>query len=147
MSYIRTHGRVLVVAICCVALGAGASAIASAGAATNSAGHSRIARQHRRLHRFAAHVVQGTFVVHTRHGFATVKMERGTVDSVSGRQLTLTEGTPKASYKTITLTIPSTARVHDNRQLATLSDVKPGQRVIVVQGPKRTFVFAHARRH
>ena len=146
MSYIRSHGRLLITAICCVALGAGASAIASAGAASGSSAHPRAAARFGVRRRFAARVVHGTFVVHTRNGFVTVTLDRGTVDSVNGQQLTITEGTAKATYKTVTLTIPSTARVRDNRQMATLSDLKAGQRVIVVQAPKRTFVVAHTRR-
>ena len=151
MSYIRTHGRLLVIAVCCVALGAGVSAIATAGAATGSSGngssaHPRVAARRGALRRFAARAVHGTVIVRTRSGFGTVTFDRGTVDSVSGQQLTLTEGTPKANYKTVTLTIPSTARVRDNRQKATLSDVKAGQRVIVVQAPKQTFVIAHTKR-
>jgi len=84
--------------------------------------------------------------VRTRSGFATVTFDRGTVNSVNGQQLTMTEGTAKATYKTVTLTIPSTARVRDNRQQVTLSDLKAGQRVIVVQAPKQAFVVAHTKR-
>jgi hypothetical protein len=65
---------------------------------------------------------------------------------VNGQQLTITEGTAKASYKTVTLTIPAGARVRDNRQKASLSDVKAGQRVIVIQAPKRTLVIARTPR-
>jgi hypothetical protein len=80
--------------------------------------------------------------VRTADGFATVTFERGKVDSVSGQQLTITEGTRKATYKTVTVTVPADAVVRDNRQKATLSDVKPGQRVLVLAGPKRTYVIA-----
>lgn len=146
MSYIRNHGRLLAVAVCCVALGAGVSAIATAGAATGSSTHAKAVARAGALRRFATRAVHGTVVVHTRSGFATVTFDRGTVDSVNGQQLTITEGTARASYRTVTLTIPATARVRDNRQKATLSAVKPGQRVIVVQAPKRTFVIAHTKR-
>jgi hypothetical protein len=152
MSFIRTHGRLLIVAVCCVALGAGASAIATAGAASSTpahpgtAAHPGIAARRGALRRFARRAVHGSVVVRTKSGSATVTFDRGTVDSVNGQQLTMTEGTAKASYKTVTLTIPSTARVRDNRQKATLSDLKAGQRVIVVQAPKQTFVIAHTRR-
>jgi hypothetical protein len=152
MSFIRTHGRLLIVAVCCVALGAGASAIATAGAASSTPAHSGaaahpgIAARRGALRRFARRAVHGSVVVRTKSGFATVTFDRGTVNSVKGQQLTMTEGTAKASYKTVTLTIPSTARVRDNRQQATLSDLKAGQRVIVVQAPKQTFVIAHTRR-
>ncbi len=72
--------------------------------------------------------------------------DRGTVKSVSGQQLTLTEGTKLATYKTVTLTIPTTARVRDNRKKGTLADVKTGQRATVVKTPKATFVIARSPR-
>ncbi len=149
MTFVRSHGRLLLVAVCCAALGAGVSAIATAGAATSThprAGGLRpFAAPHGPLRRLAARAVHGTIVVRTRTGFATVTFDRGTVQSVSGQQLTLTEGTSGAAYKTVTLNIPATARVRDNRQWASLSALKPGQRVIVVQAPKRTFVIARTR--
>ncbi|HTX32446.1 MAG TPA: hypothetical protein VMD09_13770 [Solirubrobacteraceae bacterium] len=84
-------------------------------------------------------------VVKTKDGYATVTFERGTVKSVSGQQLTLIEGSRKGpAYKTVTLTVPTTAQVRDNRQKATLADVKPGQRAAVIQGPKRTAVIARS---
>ncbi len=148
MSLIRNHSRVLLVALCCVALGAGASVIASAGAATgNSAQTVRSGAHHGLLadgwRRLARRSVQGNLVLSTKQGFVTVTFERGKVDSVSGQQLTLTEGTRRASYKTVTLTIPANARIRANRQKVSLSALTPGQRVLVVQGPKRTLVFAH----
>jgi hypothetical protein len=149
MTSIRKHSRLLVVAVCCVALGAGVSAIATAGAATGGAGKGTAATKHARtggVGRFAARAVSGDVVVRTKTGFATVSFERGTVDSVSGQQLTINEGTAKASYKTVTLTIPASARVRDDRQKATLSDVKAGQRVLVLTAPKQTFVIARTPR-
>ncbi len=143
MSSIRRHSRLLVVAVCCVAAGAGVSAIATAGAATSgsahpTAGHSRGKAALRRLGR----AVQGSAVVRTKAGFSTVTFERGKVDSVSGRQLTITEGTATASYKTVTLTIPADAVVRDDHTAGTLSDVKAGQRVLVLTAPNRTYVIA-----
>ena len=149
MASIRKHSRLLVVAVCCVALGAGVSAIASAGAATGGAAKGSAATKRARsggVKRFAARAVSGDVVVRTKTGFATVSFERGTVDSVSGQQLTINEGTAKASYKTVTLTIPVDARVRDDRQKATLSDVKAGQRVLVLTAPKQTFVIARTAR-
>jgi hypothetical protein len=142
MSFIRRNARLLVVAVCCVALGAGVSAIATAGARTGSQAPARHARV-RALRRLRLRAVHGTVVVHTRQGFVSVTFERGRVDSVSGQQLTLTEGTRTASYQTVTQTIPAGATVRDDGQSASLSDLKTGQRVIVVQAPKRTFVIAH----
>jgi hypothetical protein len=136
------------VATTCAVLGAGASVIASAGAATSSSSHPAAHRISRigALRRFAAHSVQGDVVVHSKQGFVTVSFERGKVDSVNGQQLIMTEATRQASYKTVTLTIPANAVVRDDRQKATLSDLKAGQRVIVIQAPKRTFVIARTQR-
>jgi hypothetical protein len=148
MSMMRKHSRLLLVAISCVAVGAGASAVAGAGAATGSAhpgaGKSAKAAKARRagVRGLARRTVSGTFVVHTKQGFRTVTVERGTVDSVAGQQLKLTESTPKATYQTVTLTIPTTAHVRDDRRKASLSAVKAGQHVLVIQAPKRTIVVA-----
>ena len=150
MSSLRKHSRLLVVAVVCVALGgasASASAIATAGAASNSPtkaaakGHAKRKRRGG-LRRFAARAVDGSVVIRTKAGFKTVTFERGKVDSVSGQQLTITEGTPKATYKTVTLTIPVNAVVRDDRQKTSLSAVKAGQRVLVLTAPKRTLVIA-----
>jgi hypothetical protein len=157
MSHLLKHTRLLVVAICCAALGAGASAIAGAGAATSSAKHSTgaaakahhrgAARARRRgLRGLAVRAVHADAVVHTKNGFKTVTLDRGTVASVSGDQLQITEGTPKATYKTVTLTIPSSAVVRDQGKKASLSDVKAGQRVLVYQGPKRERVIARNKK-
>ena len=66
---------------------------------------------------------------------------------MNGQQLTIREGTRKRTYTTARLTIPAGAIVRDNRHAATLGDVKPGQRVLVVRGPKHTWVLAHDVRH
>jgi hypothetical protein len=144
MSHLRKNTKLIVVAVCCIALGAGVSAIASAGAAsTHPATDAHHGLRFKRLGRFARRAVQGDVIVATKTGFASVSFERGKVDSVSGQQLTITEGTKQRSYKTVTLTVPSTAKVRDNRHAASLSALAPGQRVIVLQAPKRTFVIAH----
>jgi hypothetical protein len=153
MRSLRNHSRLLAVAVACLAVGAGVSAIASAGAAsrTNARGplyELRGGRGLRRLRadglRLVAHrAVHGELVVWTKQGFVTVTFDRGAVDSVAGQQLTINEGTANATYKQVSLTIPTNARVRDDGQQATLSQLKRGQRVIVVQAPNRTFVIAH----
>lgn len=145
MSFLRTRVRLVLVAASCLAIGAGASAIASAGAATTTSDN------HGQLHRRAprslvARAVHADLVVHAKNGFVTVTVDRGVVQSVSGQQLTIAEGTKKATYKTVTITIPANARVRDNRQKAALAAVKPGQRATVVQGLKRTIVVARTPR-
>jgi hypothetical protein len=147
MSLIRRHTRLLVLAASCTAIGAGASAVASAGAASGSsaatAHAAHVGRTWRGVLRRAVH---GDVIVATKSGFATVTFDRGLLRSVSGQQLTLSEGTKKATYKTVTLTLPSSARVRDNGKAASLSDLTSGQRVLVVQGPRRTLVIAHSTR-
>jgi hypothetical protein len=152
MSFLHKHSRLVVVAVMCVVVGAGASAIAVAGASTSTpartgkAAHAGKASRAGGLRRLAARSVHGELVVPSKQGFVTVTFDRGKVDSVSGQQLTITEGTRKASYKNVTVTIPTTAIVRDDRQKASLSDLKAGQRVIVVQAPKRTLVVARTPR-
>jgi hypothetical protein len=144
MPSIRKHSRLLMVGASCVAVGAGAGAIASAGAATSSSNHpaAKGTSHVRGLRRYALRAVHGTVVVRGKGGFGTVTFDRGKVDSVAGQQLTITEGTAKATYKTTTLTIPAGAVVRDDRRKASLSDLKAGQRVLVLAAPKRTLVIA-----
>ena len=152
MSSIRRHSRLILIAVCCVATGAAISAIATAGAATRSTpSHAGAVRGAAAAHtgarrgalRRLLRAVQGSAVVRTADGFANVSFERGKVISVNGQQLTITEETPKATYKTVTVTVPGNAVVRDNRQTASLSEVKAGQRVLVLTAPRRTYVIAH----
>lgn len=147
MSFIRKHVTLIAVAAICTVIGAGAGVIASAGAAStstsNGAQNARAAHPRLAVRRALRGAVHGDLVVATANsGFANVTFDRGFAQSISGQQLTLKEGTKSATYKTITLTIPSDAVVRDNRQTATLSEIKPGQHVLVLQGPKRTVVIA-----
>jgi hypothetical protein len=150
MRLLKRHYKLVALAASCVALGAAVSAIASAGAATPASGTTSTAssaatHRHGRLglaRRAFGGAVQGSLVVHTKSGFATVTFERGVVKSVSGNQLILTERTKKAVYKDVTLTIPSNATVRVNRQKATLGELKSGQHVTVLSAPKRTRVNA-----
>ena len=75
-------------------------------------------------------------------GFATVTYDRGFVEAVSATQLTLREGTKTATYQSVTLTIPSNATIRLDRAPAQLSQLKAGDRVGVLSGPKRTLVAA-----
>jgi hypothetical protein len=76
-------------------------------------------------------------------GFETVTQDSGTVKSVSGSSLTITEGTGKATYATPTLTIPANATVERDFQSATLADIQPGDHVAVsVSSDGTTTVFA-----
>lgn len=142
MTFIRKHHKVIALATVCVALGAGVSAIASAGAAPKPVAKSSANRVRHRHRDVLARAVRGSLVVNSKRGFVTVTFERGVVDSVSGDQLTMTEATRKASYKTVTLTIPANARVRENRVPSGLSALTHGQRVNVITTPTRTYVTA-----
>lgn len=143
MKHIRRHIKVIALCASCGVIGAGASAIASAGAATGSSpATGKVARTGRIWRSVARHSVQGDLVVLTKSGFATVTFDRGFIQAVNGQQITIADGTKNKTYKTVTLTIPGTARVRDNGKPATLSDLRRGQHVLVVEGPKRTFVIA-----
>jgi hypothetical protein len=150
VTHLRKHMKLVLVAVACVAIGAAGSAIATAGAAsggsastTTSAAKAARARGAgaRALERRA---VQANVVVATKSGFANGTVDRGFVQLVSGQQLTVREGTKNHTYKTVTLTIPSGAKVRDNRQASSLSALTVGQRVMVVQAPKRTWVLARS---
>ena len=86
-------------------------------------------------------------VPNEKGGFDTVTMDRGSFSSLSGDQLTITEGTKSATYKTVTLTIPSSATVTRNGEAAKLSDLKSGDTVMVMQSPKATVVAANDAQH
>jgi hypothetical protein len=86
-------------------------------------------------------------VPNDKRGFDTVTMDRGSFSSLSGDQLTITEGTKTATYKTVTLAIPSGATVRRNGEAAKLSDLKSGDTVMVMQSPKATVVAANDAQH
>ena len=159
MSPISTRSRALAVGVLCAAGGVGAGAVASATASTShsstpSAHHASAkagkAHQHarmRELRKVARHSVSGNVTVDTKHGFQTISFERGTVDSVSGDQLTITEGGPKATQRRETVTVPSAVHVRDNGKKASMSSVSAGQHVLVLTLPKRTVVVARTPKH
>ncbi|MBV9337818.1 MAG: hypothetical protein JO243_18180 [Solirubrobacterales bacterium] len=148
MHFIRRHFKLLTLAASCVAIGAGISAVTSAGAATPSTGTNTKTTAHGRLGGLRAlrGAVHGELVVATKNGFSTVTFDRGTIESVNGQQLTLKDGTKKQSYNTVTLSIPPSARIRDNGEHASMTALKVGQRVLVVQAPKRWVVSAHTPR-
>jgi hypothetical protein len=80
-------------------------------------------------------------------GFITVTTDGGTVKSVSGDELTITEGTKTLTYKDVTITIPSGATVYRNGAAATLSDVQAGDHVRVSRSSDGTFVDAFDSQH
>jgi hypothetical protein len=143
-----------VVAVC-GALGAGGAYIGSAtspSSSTAAAGNDgkrsgQFAGKRRGPLRPLGRAVHAEAVVPTQGGkFATVTLDRGAVEKVDGSQLTLKEGTRQATYKTVTLDIASDALVRINGQAGKLSDVKAGQRAIVVHGAQKTRVVVHDAR-
>jgi hypothetical protein len=80
-------------------------------------------------------------------GFETITTDRGSFQSLSGDQLTISEGTKKATYKTLTLTIPADATVYRNDEKAQLSDIKSGDEVMVTKTPSATTVTAADAQH
>lgn len=154
MKLIKRHYRLVALAAACVALGAGVSAITSAGAATRAPSASTTAAgatgAHRRpglARRVLGAAVQGNLVVPSKSGFVTLTFSRGVVQSApSGNQLTITERTKKAVYKNVTLTIPANARVRNNGHRASLGQLTTGERVEVLTTPARTWVIARTPR-
>ncbi len=142
--------RVGAVGIASAALGVGAGA-AVLGSASAAGPHQAKARTARHAGKGGGlgplkvlrRAVHADAVVGAKGGkFVRVTFDRGIVKSVAGDQLTLTEGTKQASYKTVTLTVPAGAIVHVDRAVSQLSSIKPGQRAFVFVGPKRTRVGA-----
>ena len=130
MTHLRKHMKLVSVAAVCVAVGAAGSAIATAGAASGGTTTTSTAAKSGRVRGAGARAlerraVHADVVVATKSGFATVTIDRGFVQSVSGQQLTIQEGTKNATYKTVTLTVPSNAKVRDNRRSAALSAPSP----------------------
>src|SRR5262245_45727540 len=80
-------------------------------------------------------------------GFVNVTTDAGVVKSVSGDQLTITEGTKTLTYKDVTLTIPGDATVSRNGAKASLSDLAAGDHVMVSRSSDGTFVGAFDSSH
>src|SRR3954453_8954821 len=134
--------RTIMVAALCGVIGAGAG-IAGAGAHEGH-GKGRHAKHFNPGFHLGGPVYADLVVPDRQGGFKTITLDRGTVESVSGDQLTIKEGTPKATYKTITLTIPAAAKIKRNGDDAALSDLQAGDLVSVVTTGDKTFVKARA---
>ena len=141
--FLHRHLKLIAVGLVSAGIGAGAGAIAVAGASTpqTTSAHDRLGPR-----ALIRRTVQGQLIVATKHGFVHINVVRGRVKSVSGQQLTLVVGTRKAAYRTVTVTLPAYTRVRDDHQLATLAQVKPGQRAMVIRAPHRALVIAHTPR-
>src|SRR4051794_23065912 len=103
--------RTLIVGVLCAVLGAGFVLVADAQTGQHGS------KRHHRTHRGFAHAgaravkraVHAEAVVPVQNGtkFATVTYDRGTVKSVAADSITLTEGTRKATYKDVTVSVPA----------------------------------------
>ncbi len=157
--------RTAAVGATCALAGAGAG-IASSSASTDNSTKGRAAHHAARAGAIKAGMAIGpgfgirppgdvagppvhseSVVPNEKGGFDTVTMDRGTFSSLSGEQLTITEGTKSATYKTVTLTIPGDATVYRNGQKAALSDIKSADTVTVLQSPSGTVVNAFDAEH
>jgi hypothetical protein len=107
-------------------------------ALTSAHGHHRFFHHHAR-----AGFVHAEVVVARRDGsFPTITLDRGTISGVDGSTIHLREGTRRALYKTVDLTLPANAVVRVNGHRGSVSDLKAGMRAAVAQLPKRTVVRA-----
>jgi hypothetical protein len=75
-------------------------------------------------------------------GFVTVTMDNGKLKSIDGSKLTVTEGTDKATYGEPTIDVGDNPTVIRNHAKAALGDLKVGDEVHIIKGPKQTVVIA-----
>lgn len=137
-----------VIGLCALA-GAAAGIAGSAAAPSGNAkkGYStRRAGPLRGLHGPAVHA-NAVVLNKARNGFITQTEDTGKVKSVSGDQLTITEGVGNVTYKDVTLTIPSNATILRNFSTAQLSALKAGDFAHVAQSSEGTFVLASDASH
>jgi hypothetical protein len=74
--------------------------------------------------------------------FITETEDSGKVKSVSGSDVTITEGIGSVTYKDATITLPAAAKIVRNGKTATAGDLKAGDFIHVSQSSDGTFVFA-----
>ncbi|MFL5896664.1 MAG: hypothetical protein ACJ76Z_16315 [Thermoleophilaceae bacterium] len=155
MNRPRIRGIGIIVAICALA---GALAGIAGSAAAPSKSKSKSASAHPRAHvlrarhgggfRMARGVggppVHADAVVPNANGdgFDTVTMDNGRLKAIDNSKLTVTEGTDKKTYGEPTIDVGGNPTVVRNHEKAALSDLKEGDFVHIIQGPKGTFVMA-----
>ncbi len=128
----------VIAAVACLAVGALAG-IAGGSAATTKTKTRPANAQAGHWGRRSGPLVGGPMPVHSvsvvpnKEGtaFDTMTLDSGTVQSVSGQELTIDEGTKKLTYKTVTLTIPAGASVRRDGKTAQLGDLQKGDHVVV----------------
>ncbi|MDX6659179.1 MAG: hypothetical protein QOJ55_1 [Solirubrobacteraceae bacterium] len=137
-----------VIGLCALA-GAVAGIAGSAAAPSSKAKQGTSTRHAGPRHGFRGPPVHANAVVLNKagNGFITVTEDSGKVKSVSGGQLTITEGVGNVTYKDVTLTIPSNATVMRNFAKAGIGNLKSGDFVHVSQSSEGTFVLAADSSH
>ncbi len=145
----RKRVRLALVGGLCAAIGAGAGIAGSNAASTKSSARSSQAQSAGRppFHRGPEVHAEEVVLNRAGDGFITVTEDGGIVDSVSGDQLTIKEGTKSVTYKTVTLTIPSNAKVYRNFVTAQLSDLQSNDAVHVSRSSEGTVVMANDASH
>ena len=145
---IRPAAKTVAVAALCATVAAaagiaGSSAKTSTKKGTNSSTQSGTPAHPLMRMKMLGGPVHAEVVVLNKAGTAWITMteDNGTVSSVSGDQLVITEGTKAVPYKTVTLTIPADAKVIRNGKTAKLSDFVSGDHVHVMQSSEGTVVI------
>lgn len=126
-----------IAAVACLAVGALAGIDGGSAATTHN--KARPANAQAGRHGLRGPLAGGPLPVHSvsvipnKEGaaFDTVTLDSGTVQSVSGQELTIDEGTEKLTYKTVTLTIPAAATVHRDGKTVQLGELQKGDHAIV----------------
>jgi hypothetical protein len=145
--------RTVTIGALCAVVGTGAgiagSSAATGGKSSKSARASHAGRPGGPFRLAGGPPVHSEAVVPNKAGdkFITVTTDAGKVKSVSGDELTITEGTKTLTYKDVTLTIPSDASVYRNGSKASLSDLQEGDHVMVSQSSDGTYVDAFDSQH
>lgn len=75
--------------------------------------------------------------------YITETEDQGTVKSVSGSDVVITEGTTAVPYKDVTVTVPAGATIRRNGKTATVADLKAGDQVRVSVSSDGADVDAH----
>lgn len=148
VTWMRTGA---VCAVCALA-GAGAGLAGSAAAPTKSSSKSAARPAHPRMfgmmrggpEHMLGRVAHAEATVLNKAGTAwiTQTLDQGVVKSVSGNDVTITEGTTKVPYKDVTVTVPADATVVRNGKKAAVGDLKAGDHVHVISSSDGTTVFA-----
>lgn len=90
------------------------------------------------------HAVHAEEIVLDKAGdaYITQTEDQGIVKTVSGNDVTITEGTDTVPYKDVTVTLPSGATIMRNGAKAAAGDLKAGDHIHVEQSADGAFVFA-----